>query len=744
MGLGAEPEDSNTAAEQLAGLLQTQDLVRRIVARMLHVQADDVDSAISDGLGSLGEHLNVDRAYVFVLEGETMRNTHEWCASGITAEIDNLQTVPVEAFAFWMDRLGAGDAVTVSDVAELPDHRQAEREILQAQAILSLVVVPMFSLGVLVGFVGFDAVRGLREFHPGEINLLRTVADGITAVLISSQAEVEARRSQERLAALTRHASDFVLLFDETGVPEYISSSLQRFELQRLQDKSSWLSRLHPNDVRAVRARIERLLAGRSGSVVPLPDCRLLTGEQEWRWIAGTLSDLREDDAVGALLLNAYDITLRKDFEARLANDALHDPLTGLGNRVLLADRLGHACDRIRVSGGALAVLFMDIDGFKLVNDGLGHRAGDELLARTADRLRQFAGPSDTVARFGGDEFVLLSESVISRDDADRLSRRLLAWIKEPMTLDDQPFQLTASIGWTFVDSHDATLDPERLLADADTAMYQAKREGRNRVTRFDAEHRAYAIRATNVQQHLARALQTDGLDVHYQPVVDMDTRHILGVEALVRWPEPSVGPVSPSEFVPITEESGLIGEMTEYVLARCLRDLATLPPHIYIALNMSGYSLPRPETADWLIEQMRRASVAPERLCVEVTETAVMRHPAAAAQTLSILRNFGVRTALDDFGTGASSLAVLRELPVDLIKIDRSFVRGVATEPRDLSLIKAVIGLADDFDMDVLAEGVELEAQRSLLLEQGCRKGQGFLFSPAVPASTIAKLAQR
>ena len=183
---------------------------------------------------------------------------------------------------------------------------------------------------------------------------------------------------------------------------------------------------------------------------------------------------------------------------------------------------------------------------------------------------------------------------------------------------------------------------------------------------------------------------------------------------------------------------------MTEYVLARCLRDLATLPPHIYIALNMSGYSLPRPETADWLIEQMRRASVAPERLCGEVTETAVMRHPAAAAQTLSILRNFGVRTALDDFGTGASSLAVLRELPVDLIKIDRSFVRGVATEPRDLSLIKAVIGLADDFDMDVLAEGVELEAQRSLLLEQGCRKGQGFLFSPAVPASTIAKLAQR
>ena len=167
MGLGAEPDDSNTAAEQLAGLLQTQDLVRRIVARMLHVQADDVDSAISDGLGSLGEHLNVDRAYVFVLEGETMRNTHEWCASGITAEIDNLQTVPVEAFAFWMDRLGAGDAVTVSDVAELPDHRQAEREILQAQAIRSLVVVPMFSLGVLVGFVGFDAVRGLREFHPG-------------------------------------------------------------------------------------------------------------------------------------------------------------------------------------------------------------------------------------------------------------------------------------------------------------------------------------------------------------------------------------------------------------------------------------------------------------------------------------------------------------------------------------------------------------------------------------------------
>ncbi|MEN8822659.1 MAG: EAL domain-containing protein [Abyssibacter sp.] len=736
--------DNNSAAERLAGLLQTQDLVRRIVARMLHVQADAVDEAVAEGLAALGEHLSVDRAYVFLFQGETMRNTHEWCAEGIPAEIENLQTVPVEAFAFWMDRLHAGDSVSVGNVDTLPDHRRAEREILKAQAIRSLVVVPMFSLGALVGFVGFDAVRALREFHEGEINLLRAVADGITAVLVSSQAEAEARRAQERLAALTRHASDFVLLFNEAGVPEYVSSSLQRFDLQRLQGQRSWLSRLHPNDVRAVRARIDRLLAGRAGSVVPLPDCRLLSDEQEWRWVAGTLSDLRQDDAVGALLLNAYDITLRKDFESRLANDALHDPLTGLGNRVLLADRLGHACDRIRVSGGALAVLFMDIDGFKLVNDGLGHRAGDELLARTADRLRQFAGPSDTVARFGGDEFVLLSESVTSRDDADRLSRRLLAWIKEPMTLDEQPFQLTASIGWTFVDSHDATLDPERLLADADTAMYQAKREGRNRVTRFDAQHRAYAIRATNVQQHLARALQSDELDVHYQPVVDMASRRVLGVEALVRWPESDVGPVAPSEFVPIAEESGLIGEMTEYVLARCLRDLTVLPPHIYVALNMSGYSLPRPETADWLIEQMRRAGVPPERLCIEVTETAVMRHPAAAAQTLSVLRNFGVRTALDDFGTGASSLAVLRELPVDLIKIDRSFVRGVASEPRDLSLIKAVIGLAEDFDMDVLAEGVEEEVQRRLLLEQGCRKGQGFLFSKAVPPDMIAQLVGR
>lgn len=743
MGLGVEQSGSEAASERLSGLLRTQELVRRTVARMLHVQADDADDAVSEGLQALGEHLSVDRAYVFLLEGETMRNTHEWCTKGIQPEIQNLQVVPVEAFAAWMDHLHAGDSVSVDDVSGLPDHRRAEREILQAQGIQSLVVVPMISLGSLVGFVGFDAVKGLREFHEGEINLLRAVADGMTAVLVSSHAEVEARRAQARLAALTRHASDFVLLFDEAGVPEYISRSLARFGLQGLARGESWVSRLHANDVRAVRARIDRLLSGRAGPVVPLPDCRLLDEDLEWRWIAGTLSDLRKDDAVGALLLNAYDITLRKEFESRLANDALHDPLTRLGNRVLLADRLGHACDRIRVSGGALAVVFMDIDGFKLVNDGLGHRAGDQLLARIADRLRQFAGPSDTVARFGGDEFVMLSEAVDNREDADQLSRRLLAWIKEPMELDGQPFQLTASIGWTFVDSHDAMLDPERLLADADTALYQAKREGRNRVTRFDAQHRAYALRATTVQQKLARALQANELDVHYQPVVDMDSRKILGVEALVRWPESDVGSVSPSEFVPIAEESGLIGELTEYVLARCLRDLPTLPEHMYIAMNMSGYSLPRPETADWLIGQMRQAGVSSDRLSIEVTETAVMRHPAAAAQTLSVLRNFGIRTALDDFGTGASSLAVLRELPVDLIKIDRSFVRGVTTETRDLSLIKAVIGLAEDFGMDVLAEGVELESQRSLLLEQGCRKGQGFLFSRAVPASVIAKLAR-
>ncbi|MBB87780.1 MAG: hypothetical protein CMP06_10860 [Xanthomonadales bacterium] len=206
----------------------------------------------------------------------------------------------------------------------------------------------------------------------------------------------------------------------------------------------------------------------------------------------------------------------------------------------------------------------------------------------------------------------------------------------------------------------------------------------------------------------------------------------------MLRWDDPTLGSVSPEEFIPMAEESGLIGELTDYAVDLCLADLPTLPDSLYLSLNLSAPAVPRPETAQWLIDRIERAGVAPERICVEVTETAVMQHAAAAASTLWKLRACGIRTALDDFGTGASSLAVLRELPVDVLKIDRSFVSGIASDPRDLSLIRAVIGLAADFGMQVLAEGVETDAQRQLLLEQGCRLGQGFLFSPALPLGEI------
>ncbi len=730
--------EAHEATATLTSLLQTQELVRRIVARLLHVDVMAVDAAIDAGLAELGEHLRVDRAYVFVINGSTMRNTHEWCASGIRPEIENLQALPNSAFSFWMDELGQGNAVLISDVAALPDHRESEREILAAQDILSLVVVPMFSLGVLVGFVGFDAVRTHRTFNTGEVNLLRSMADGVTAVLVSRKAEANALRSEAKLAALTRHASDYVIVFGERGVPDYVSPSLHRFGVEQVVAEHGWQALLHPDDRPNVQSRIDELLRNKPGGVARLPDCRLQNAQQGWRWIAGTLSDFRADPAIRGLLLNAHDITERKIIEGRLVEQTLQDPLTELGNRLLLADRLGHACDRIQVNGGTLAVFFLDIDGFKLVNDGLGHRAGDELLVSIAERLKAFAGPSDTVARFGGDEFVYVSESLQSADHMDAMAQRLLTELKKPIPLGGQSFQITASIGLVWVAGEDGPVDAERLLADADTAMYEAKRDGRNRVARFDPAQRQRVIRATTVQQRLVQAVRNGELAIHYQPLVELQGGRTVGVEALLRWDDPTLGSVSPEEFIPMAEESGLIGELTDYAVDLCLADLPTLPDSLYLSLNLSAPAVPRPETSQWLIDRIERAGVAPERICVEVTETAVMQHAAAAASTLWKLRACGIRTALDDFGTGASSLAVLRELPVDVLKIDRSFVSGIASDPRDLSLIRAVIGLAADFGMQVLAEGVETDAQRQLLLEQGCRLGQGFLFSPALPLGEI------
>ena len=733
-------DERSDEAATLPALLDTQEVVGRITAALLHAPVEGLDAAVDDGLARLGRHLRVDRTYVFLFHDELMTNTHEWCAAGVRPEIDNLQGIEAAEIGAWMGPMAAGEAVEVADVAALPEARRAERELLQPQGITSLLAVPMLALGELVGFIGFDAVTAHRRFTAHEAALLRGVADVVCVALVQRRRVDEARRADERLAALTRHGTDLVLVFDADGRPSYRSDSWQRKIGAPAGTGGSWYGALHPDDVAHVRARVEFLGQRLGGQgVAATGDIRVAGGDGRWVWLTGTLSDLRHHDAVRGIVLNAHDVTERKVMEEQLARDALEDPLTGLGNRLMLTMFLRHACDRLGAMEGGVGVIFLDVDRFKMVNDTHGHARGDQVLQSVAARLAEHVHPSDTLARLGGDEFVVLTERFTDRALVEAFARDLHQALSTEVLAGGQPFRLTASVGVAV--GRGPGVDADRLLADADTAMYRAKRSGRDTVVVFDEGMRADVVRASSVLDRLPAALRDGLVEVHYQPVFDLRSGQVIGAEALARWSDAQLGRVPPQEFVGLAEEAGLITLLTGAVMDKVVADLSRWPTDLTVSVNLSRRMLADPGTATWLSQRLAAGGIDPHRLCVEVTETALMQDPQMAQQVIAEIRALGVRTAIDDFGTGYSSLSALRELPIDLLKVDRTFVQGIATDPRDRRLVGAMVSLAHDLGMQACGEGIETEAQREALLAEGCALGQGFLFHPALPPAAFADL---
>ncbi len=725
---------------ELASLFESQDLVHEITKRFLHVNSFDADAAIDDALACLGGSLEIDRTYTFVFDGDLMDNTHEWCAPGITPEREHLQRVPIVSFAEWMGQLADGESVYIADVPGLPEERREEREHLASQGILSLLVVPLLSFGELVGLVGFDSVRTHREFHRIEIGLLRSLADVITSVLVRRRSEAKAELAEQRLAALTRYTTDFILIVDEGHRIAFASRSWDRLGLEPASMVGTpWQDFVHPSDVRSILRLTEPLATQQvAGRVIHLPDFRVRSVDDGWRWFAGSISDVRHDGVVDGMVVNAHDITTRRGVQDQLAHDALHDPLTGLGNRTLFTERLHAVTRRPPDARRSVAVAFLDLDRFKLVNDGHGHVAGDDVLMEVGRRLSQVIREGDTVARFGGDEFVVLLDGFDGADDVGQLIHRLQESLAPPVVVDGgNHYRVTASIGVAISTGGDAA----DILRDADTAMYQAKQKGRGSVVVFDETLRTKVLRRLTLLQRLPLAVEDDRIGVVFQPVVDVASSRVVGAEALARWDDDELGVVPPVEFVPIAEETGQLSRLGEWVLDRAIEAVTRWPEHMSVAVNLSSSQLTHPGLVATIGCTLDRYGVPASRLCVEVTESSLVHDPATAVPVLRELRQLGVRTALDDFGTGYSSLAMLRELPIDILKIDRVFVRGVHDDQRDRRLVDAVISLANDFGMDTLAEGVELAEQRDVLIDAGCAYAQGFLFGRPMPAEQLEPL---
>jgi diguanylate cyclase (GGDEF)-like protein/PAS domain S-box-containing protein len=530
----------------------------------------------------------------------------------------------------------------------------------------------------------------------------------------------------------------------------YISPSIERVlgytRAHWMEDDAIWDRLVHPDDYSRVTQN-EADCADTGEALVQ--EYRLRDANGTWRWIRDEMTVVRGagEDAQAPLFYGVFlDVSDRKRMESELERLALYDPLTGLPNRALFSDRLRQALAR-RDRSTVTAVYFVDLDRFKRINDSLGHAAGDEVLRQVAARLRTALRPEDTVARFGGDEFTILCESVGGVFEAVSVADRLQRPIADPIKAGGAELRLSASIGVALAEPGDEAGD-ERLMEDADAAMYRAKARGGARAELFDAEMRQTAVEAMTIEQELQRALERRELRLHYQPQVDLATGELVGAEALIRWEHPERGLLGPGAFLEVAEESGLIVELGAWTVGEACRQLAEWQRRdgsaLRLSVNLGASELTHPDVVKTVLGAVRSAGIDPTSLCIEVTESTAMAGRESGFHALRDLSLAGVQIAIDDFGTGYSSLDHLRHMPADVLKIDRSFVQGIAPDSADNALVAAALALGQALSMRVVAEGIETEEQAASLRELACPIGQGFLFARPLPPDELDALLLR
>ena len=696
----------------------------------------DGRSAADNGNGSLASTLDallrpaspgpVDPDYRALFQASPVAM---WIYDAETRELLDVNTAALGQYGYARDEFLAleGDAFLPSrevDVAlATPDlpwrggvhrHRRRDGTIVQAEVKTSSVVV------------------GGRIL---ELVVARDVTDELRLIQALSESDDTLREAQE-IAHLGRFEWDIqgdqVRWSDELF--KIFGADPGSFEATY----DAYMRRVHPEDRRLAERSIEETL--RSGA--PLAsEYRIVVPDGSIRWLHSRARLVQDEDGLPLRLLGiCQDITTQKTTEAALTRLALQDPLTGLPNRALFLDRLALALRRQEREGRSVAVLFVDLDRFKTVNDTLGHYAGDQLLIAVADRLGRILRPGDTIARLGGDEFAVVCEGLGGPPGAEEIAVRILATLVAPVLVEGQEIMASASIG-IVVSEPDST--PDTMLRDADTAMYEAKDAGRNRYQIFDPASRARTLARLRRAEELRLALDRAELRLCYQLEVDLAEEATTGVEALVRWQHPTLGLLPPAEFIDVAEETGLVVPLGDWVLREACRELARRDPEINpgglrLSVNLSARQLGESELINTVREVLVETGLDPSRLCLEITESVLMDDVESSIEALLDLKALGVRLAIDDFGTGYSSLSYLRRFPVDVVKLDRSFVAGLGVDPAATAIVAAVVNLAHALGIMVVAEGVETEAQLVTLRALRCDRAQGYYWNRPLPAGEL------
>jgi len=553
------------------------------------------------------------------------------------------------------------------------------------------------------------------------------------------------RQSEERFRSLVQNASDVIAILDSDGRIGYASPAAQSVWGQTPDELrgATLVDLVHPDERASADVYLANLLAQPGGTLVN--EVRLRHSDGTWRDFEVVATNMLDQPAVEGVVATCRDITQRKAFERELSRLAFTDTLTGLPNRALLRDRLTHALARAERQRGQVAVLFLDLDRFKVVNDSLGHASGDALLVEVANRINTCLRAGDTAARLGGDEFTVLLEDIVDEQQAVEVAERIAEALRLPVMVEGREVFVSASIG--IATNTPRRIGPDGVLRNADLALYRAKADGRARHAVFDPSMEARALERLEVETDLRHALDRDELRVYFQPVVDLDSGTVNELEALVRWERPGYGIVSPMAFIPIAEETGLIVPIGQWVLEEACRWAQRWQPFsavgkpLVVSVNLSARQFQHPELLTDIERALRETGLDPRHLKLEITESVVMQDAQATIDTLQALKALGIRVAIDDFGTGYSSLSYLKRLPVDTLKIDRSFVNGLGLDTQDTAIVDSVVALARTLQLSVTGEGVETAAQARHLRQLGCDRGQGFLYARPLPPEDMERL---
>jgi diguanylate cyclase (GGDEF)-like protein/PAS domain S-box-containing protein len=610
---------------------------------------------------------------------------------------------------------------------------------------------------VVGGTIELVGLRKDGSEFPIEMSLGETLEDGerlFTGVMrdVTERKKVEEviKESEERFRSLVQYTSDIITILEADGTVRYISPAAESVTGYKPEEQvgTNAFGSVHPDDRERALDTFTEVL--KSPGLHPPLEFRVPHKDGSWRYLEHVVNNLLDDPAVRGVVVNSRDVTKRKALEEQLHHQAFHDPLTGLANRALFMDRLEHALARADRRASKVAVLFMDLDNFKVINDSLGHEAGDKLLIVVAERLKACLRPEDTAARVGGDEFTVLVEDVDGVDDAVRVAERIAEILRPPFALDEQEIFATTSIGIAL--GNPPQERPAELLRQADLALYRAKHRGKARHEVFESSMGAKALERLILETELRRALVRRQFRVYYQPIVALENGRITGIEALVRWEHPKRGLLLPEEFLSIAEETGLIVRIGQWVLreackqARGWQEQRPGAPPLAVSVNFSPKQLSQPEL---VAEVLSETEIDPSTLQLEITEGAMTGNGARSAiGTLHNLKNLGVQLAIDDFGVGYSSLSYLKRFPVDFLKIDRSFVGELRREPngasKDAEIVSAMIDLTHALGLKVVAEGVETPEQLARLRDMKCDFAQGNYFSEPLPSEALAVILEQ